>query len=102
MPEFYTIIHQKYFSLFLAGAAATCLLRLWKGGDKSPAWSSQNFGSTGLCILEIESLELRRLHSDLIYVYKMLFGLVDLNFTDYFTLRADSVTRGHKYKLFID
>ena len=32
----------------------------------------------------------------------MLFGLVDLNFADYFTLRADSVTRGHKYKLFVN
>jgi len=56
--------------------------------------------SKRLCILEIESLELRRLRSDMIYVYKMLFGLVDLNFADYFTLRVDSVTRGHKYKLF--
>ena len=32
----------------------------------------------------------------------MLFGLVDLNFTDYFTLRADSVIRGYKYKLFVN
>ena len=27
-------------------------------------------------------------------------GLVDLNFNDYFALRVDSITRGHKYKLF--
>jgi len=44
-----------------------------------------------------DSLELRRLRSDIICVYKMLFGLVNLN--DFFVLRVDSVTHGHKYKL---
>jgi len=32
----------------------------------------------------------------------MLFGLVDLNFNDYFGLTVDSITRGHKYKLFVN
>ena len=31
-----------------------------------------------------ESLELRLLRYDMIYVYKMLFSLVDLNFDDFF------------------
>ena len=37
-----------FFRFFFRGwgVAATRLLRLWKGGDKSPAWSSQNLGST--------------------------------------------------------
>jgi len=52
-----------------------------------------------LSILEVESLELCRLHSDIIYVYKMLFGLVNLDFNDFFVLKVDSVTRGHNYKL---
>jgi len=38
----------------------------------------------------------------MIFVYKMLFGLVGLNFGEYFALRADSITRGHEYKLFVN
>jgi len=32
----------------------------------------------------LPSLELRRLHLDLVYCYKMVFGLVKLNFPDFF------------------
>ena len=35
------------------------------------------------------------------FVYKMLFGLVDLKFSDYNALRTGSMTRGHDYKLFL-
>jgi len=51
-------------------------------------------------VLGIDSLEIRRLRYDLVFVYKMLFGLADLKFSDYFVLRTSSTTRGHDYKLF--
>ena len=49
----------------------------------------------GLC-----TLELHRLHLDLLYCYKIIFGLVYVNFDDFFALSTDTNTRGHKYKLF--
>jgi len=38
----------------------------------------------------------------MIYVYKILFGFDDLNFNQYFTLTADSASRGHEYIMFIN
>jgi ribonuclease P/MRP protein subunit RPP40 len=50
--------------------------------------------------LNLESLELRRLRIDLSYTYKILFGLIDVNASDFFTLaNNDHNTRGHAYKL---
>ena len=49
--------------------------------------------------LGLESLEWRRLRFNLIFVYKMLFGLTDLNMSDFFTIDTDSITRGHPYRL---
>jgi len=49
----------------------------------------------GLC-----TLELRRLHLDLLYCNKIVFGLVNVNFDDFFALSTNTNTRGHKYKLF--
>ena len=50
--------------------------------------------------LSIPSLELRRLHLDLLFCYKIVFGLVDINFSDFFEFCATNGTRGHAYKLF--
>jgi len=53
-----------------------------------------------LAKLDLQNLELRRLHSDLIFVYKMLFKRVDLDVSDFFVLSSnDHNTRGHMYKL---
>jgi len=51
--------------------------------------------------VSLPSLELRRLHADLIVCYKILFGLVKLSYSDFFTLSSVTVTRGHRYKLYI-
>ena len=49
--------------------------------------------------LNIESLELRRLRSDLVLVYKILFGHVHMRSEEFFTLRSHSNLRGHPYVL---
>jgi len=32
--------------------------------------------------------------------YKIVFGLIDVNLTDFFTLSSSGVTRGHQFKLY--
>jgi len=51
--------------------------------------------------LNLISLELRRLHLDLIMCYKITFGIVKLCFEDFFQFSPNSTTRGHPYKLFV-
>jgi len=50
--------------------------------------------------LNITTLELRWLHIDLVWCYKIVFGLVDVNLDDFFALAPLSHTRGHKHKLY--
>ena len=38
-------------------------------------------------LLDAEKLELRRLKIDLVTVYKILFGLIDIDFNDYFAFK---------------
>jgi len=49
--------------------------------------------------LSISSLELRRLHADLILTYKILFGHVDLD-VNLFEFCSVVSTRGHQFKLY--
>lgn len=51
-----------------------------------------------LKILELDSLEMRRLKADLCYVYKLFHGLVNSDFNQFFKLKS-SVTRGHPLTL---
>ena len=48
----------------------------------------------------LPNLELRRLHLDLIFCYKVVFGLVGVNIDDFFQFNHAANTRGHAYKLF--
>ena len=50
--------------------------------------------------LNLDSLELRRLYTDLYYCYKMLFGLVDVQVADFFEWTPHHSTRGHNFKLY--
>jgi len=54
--------------------------------------------SDRLLILNLERLELRRIHLDLVMVFKIIHGMVDLAFNDYFTYK-ESNTRGHSFSL---
>ena len=51
--------------------------------------------------LGLESLEMRRLRHDLIFTYKVVFGLVNDTCSELFEISSSSfTTRGHAYKLF--
>lgn len=53
-----------------------------------------------LITVGLPSLELRRLQIDLIYCYKIVFGLVKVNLDDFFEFAPVKTTRGHAYKLY--
>jgi len=54
-----------------------------------------------LNILDLPSLELKRLYADLVWCYKIVFGVVNVTRDDFFQLFFTSITRGHTYKLYI-
>jgi len=56
--------------------------------------------SQRLKLVNLPSLELRRLHTDLLWRYKIVFGVIDLMCDDFFKLYPCTVTRGHVYKLY--
>ena len=51
--------------------------------------------SDRLAVLNLPSLELRRLRNDLIWCYKILFGVVDVPVDDFFKLSLVKHTHGH-------
>jgi len=57
-----------------------------------PGYSYLDYASR-LRRLKVESLELRRLHSDLILTYKMLFGLTSISVSDFSHSQITSTTQ---------
>ena len=51
-----------------------------------------------LSMLNIDSLEVRRLYLDLVLVYKIIFGLIDFDSSKLFKMNTNP-TRGHPYKI---
>jgi hypothetical protein len=53
-----------------------------------------------LVMLGMESLETRGLKLDMQFAYKILFGIVDRDYSTMFSLNAAWRTRDHNYKLY--
>ena len=51
--------------------------------------------------LGLPTLELRRIYSDLIMCYKIVFGIVKLEIGEFFTFNTNISTHGHPYKLYV-
>jgi len=54
-----------------------------------------------LRILELDSLELRRVRAELLFTYKLMFGLIDASLHDFFVPHFNEAKRGHIYKLYL-
>jgi len=61
-----------------------------------PGMSGLNYYSR-LRMLGLDSVKLRRLRTDVLLVYRILFGIVRLNSNEFFTLKNQPHLRGHKY-----
>ena len=51
--------------------------------------------------LSLPSLKYRRIRGDMIFVYKLMNGLVNIDWHDFFTMTKSDITRGAKHKLFV-
>ena len=51
-------------------------------------------------LLNLSSVELRRIHSDLAWCYKIVFGLTILKFDDFFQCNTAPQSHGHPYRLY--
>jgi ribonuclease P/MRP protein subunit RPP40 len=54
-----------------------------------------------LLFLGLERLELRRLHADVVFMYKLVKGLVSCNLSHELNFVNNGITRGHRFKLFV-
>ena len=80
-----------------------CIKRVQRRYTKRlPGLKTYSYEST-LQRLNLTTLELRRLHIDLVWCYKIVFGLdrlVDVKFDDFFKHAPLNHTRGHMHKLY--
>jgi len=75
-----------------------CVIKASK--DNSPGMGKLTYHQH-LSILELDSLELRRVLADLIFTYKLVFGSIDAGLYDFFVPRFNEFRRGHGYKLYL-
>ena len=61
-----------------------------------------SFYNDRLKLLGLESLMVRHIKQDLIFLYKMLYGLVDINFTEFFSLNNLSGYNLRRHKIQIN
>jgi hypothetical protein len=54
-----------------------------------------------LLFLGLERLELRRLHADVVFMYKLVKGFVSCNLSHELNFVNNGITRGHRFKLFV-
>jgi len=64
-----------------------------------PGLSHLNY-TNRLKSLVLETLELRRLHHDLIYTYKVQFGKTKMDCANMFSVARYTTNRGHPWKLY--
>jgi len=77
----------------------TCSTSVHQKPSNLPGFRMYSY-SERLHRLNLQSLELRRLLTDLVWCYKVVFCLVDINVDDVFSFINSVVTRGHQYKLY--
>ena len=64
-----------------------------------PGFSNYSYNER-LQLCGLESLKLRRIKEDMILIYKMIHGLIDSEFSDFFQFAHSECTRGHAFKLY--
>jgi len=52
--------------------------------------------------LKLDSLQERRLRFDMIFTYKILFGIVNMNYSDMFAFNDFTANRGRSYKMYAE
>ena len=55
-----------------------------------------------IIFLDIDSLEIRRIRFDLIMIFKLINGLIDIEPSSIIQIKTNNITRGHSKRLLID